>query len=325
MPTPTFPTRGEVEVPVQLANDILQDLPAQSALLSLSTQTRLSSRTHRQRVLDSLPSAYWLGSTTDVEQKQLTSMDWTHYDYEVAEIAVIVPLPDSLVDDADFPIWGEIRPRVVSAFGKAIDEAGIYGINRPSVWTTSAIVPGALAAGNAVVHGSGVGSGPYREGKDIASNIAKMGALLAEQGHTLDGFAAGPGFEYRLLMERDANGAPIYGPPSTSAPATIFGQSLLTVKNGAWNNAKALAVGGQWNRSLVGIRQDLTFTIHSDGVLQNPDGSIALNLMQQDSKALRAVMRLAHVVVDQDFTQVAGHDHYPFALLQAADEADYSA
>jgi hypothetical protein len=43
---------------------------------------------------------------------------------------------------------------------------------------------------------------------------------------------------------------------------------------------------------------------------------VLLNLMQQDAKAMRAVMRLAHVVVNDEVRQLSGHDHYPFAVLQ---------
>ena len=309
--TPSYPTRSEVEAPQELSNDVIQDIPAASVALQLSTIRRMSSRTFRQPVLDSLPDAYWLGSTTDTEYKQVTSMDWSHYTMEVAELAVIVPMPDSLVDDENIPLWAEIRPRLASAFAKKIDAACLYGTSRPSVWTTDAIVPGAVAAGNTVTAHDPSGDG------DTAQDLAQLGQLLAAQGHDLGAFVTGPGYQYKLYGERDANGNGIYGPPQGTTPQTIFGQPFLQVKSGVWDSAQADVVTGDFSRSIIGLRQDITFTMHTDGVITDPDNSnaVVLNLMQQDAKALRAVMRLAHVVVDQEVTQIAGHSHYPFGIL----------
>jgi HK97 family phage major capsid protein len=308
-----FPTRGEVEVPQELSNDVIQDIPASSVAMQLSTVRRMSSRTYRQPVLDALPEAFWLSQTStnhDAALKQTTKMDWSHFTMEVAEIAVIVPLPDSLVDDENIPLWAEIRPRLASAFAKKIDQAVLYGTDRPAVWTTSAIVPGAIAAGNTVTAHDPSGDG------DTAQDLAKVGLLLAEQGYDLNGFVTGPGYQYRLYQERDANGQPIYGPAQGTNPATIFGEQFQQVKSGVWDKDEADVLTGDWSRSIIGLRQDITFTMHTDGVISDSDGKVLLNLMQQDAKAMRAVMRLAHVVVNDEVRQLSGHDHYPFAVLQ---------
>lgn len=307
-----FPTRGEVEVPQELSNEVIQDIPASSVAMQLSTVRRMSSRTYRQPVLDALPEAFWLSQTStnhDAALKDVTKMDWSHFTMEVAEIAVIVPLPDSLVDDENIPLWAEIRPRIASAFAKKIDEAVLYGTDRPAVWTTDAIVPGAIAAGNTVTaHAPNAG--------DTAQDIAKVGLLLAEQGYDLNGFVTGPGYQYRLYQERDANGQPIYGPAQGTNPATVFGNRFEQVKSGVWDASQADLLTGDWSRSIIGLRQDITFTMHTDGVISDASGKVLLNLMQQDAKAMRAVMRLAHVVVNDEVRQLSGHDHYPFAVLQ---------
>jgi HK97 family phage major capsid protein len=307
-----FPTRGEVEVPQELSNEVIQDIPASSVAMQLSTVRRMSSRTYRQPVLDALPEAFWLSQTStnhDAALKDVTKMDWSHFTMEVAEIAVIVPLPDSLVDDENIPLWAEIRPRIASAFAKKIDEAVLYGTDRPAVWTTDAIVPGAIAAGNTVTaHAPNTG--------DTAQDIAKLGLLLAEQGYDLNGFVTGPGYQYRLYQERDANGQPIYGPAQGTNPATVFGNRFEQVKSGVWDPTQADLLTGDWSRSIIGLRQDITFTMHTDGVISDASGKVLLNLMQQDAKAMRAVMRLAHVVVNDEVRQLSGHDHYPFAVLQ---------
>ena len=50
---------------------------------------------------------------------------------------------------------------------------------------------------------------------------------------------------------------------------------------------------GDWTELVFSIRQDITFKIFDQGVVQDPsDNSIVYNLMQNDMVALRAVMRL---------------------------------
>ena len=62
--------------------------------------------------------------------------------------------------------------------------------------------------------------------------------------------------------------------------------------NGAFDKSKALMISGDFSQLVYAIRQDITFKLFTEGVVQNTDGSIAYNLMQNDMVALRAVMRL---------------------------------
>jgi hypothetical protein len=49
---------------------------------------------------------------------------------------------------------------------------------------------------------------------------------------------------------------------------------------------------GQWNQLVWAMRQDITFTIAREAVIQDNSGAILYNLFQQDMVALRAVIRL---------------------------------
>jgi HK97 family phage major capsid protein len=66
--------------------------------------------------------------------KQTTSVSWENVYINAEELAVIVPIPENVLDDADYDIWGEARGPIVSAIGKAVDQAILYGINAPSSW-----------------------------------------------------------------------------------------------------------------------------------------------------------------------------------------------
>jgi hypothetical protein len=67
------------------------------------------------------------------------------------------------------------------------------------------------------------------------------------------------------------------------------------------------------------IRQDVTFKIFTEGVVSDENGAVVYNLMQQDMKVLRAVMRLGWQVanpINIDREDIAGT--FPFGVLQPA-------
>lgn len=71
---------------------------------------------------------------------------------------------------------------------------------------------------------------------------------------------------------------------------------------------------------LTNSGQDITFKLFTEGVVQNTDGSIAYNLMQNDMVALRAVMRLGWEIPNpinalaKDKTK-----RCPFSILKAGE------
>lgn len=102
-------------IPEPVSAQIIQELPTQSFLLQRAGQVRMSTRTQRQPVLDVLPMAYWVSGDTGM--KQTSSVDWKNVTLVAEELAVIVPIPEAYLDDAQVPIWDEVRPRIVEAFG----------------------------------------------------------------------------------------------------------------------------------------------------------------------------------------------------------------
>ena len=78
----------------------------QSAVLSRGRRlANMSSRTYRMPVLDMLPLAYFVNG--DTGQKKTTKMAWDKKLITAEEIAVIVPIPEAVLDDSNYDIWGE--------------------------------------------------------------------------------------------------------------------------------------------------------------------------------------------------------------------------
>ena len=146
-------------IPEPVTREIMQGAIAESAVLRMGRRlANMSSKTQTINVLDALPSAYFVnGEATDGGAgeafKQTTKMAWDKKKLYAEEIAVIVPIPEAALDDADYDIWGEVKPRLTEAFGKVIDAAILFGTNKPSTWRTG-VVPAAIAAGNGVPVGT---------------------------------------------------------------------------------------------------------------------------------------------------------------------------
>lgn len=309
MTLPTMIQRAESDdplVPTPVSAEIIKELPQQSATLQLARRVPMSSKTSRQPVLSVLPQAYWVSGDTGL--KSTTRADWENLELVAEEMAVIIPVPEAYFDDAQVPIWAEVRPLIVEAFGAKLDDAVLFGNSKPVTWTSPAIIPGAQAAGNAV---SATG--------DLALDIANMGKLIARQGYPLTAFASEPGFNWDLIGARTEQGVPIYGNGNLALgqPDTIYGRPNMEVMNGSWDSDEAKLVGGNFRKAIVGIRQDISFKVFDQGVITDSNGVVLLNLMQQDSVALRAVMRVGYALANPvTRLQPDAEERFPFAILE---------
>lgn len=297
-------------VPEPLANSIIQELPKQSAALTLMNKTVLSSKTQRLPVLDILPFAYWVGGDTGL--KQTTKMQWKNVVMVVEELATIVPIPEAYLDDADVPIWDQVQPRLTEAAGQLIDLAVLWGSGKPATWGTD-VYTGAIQSGNVIVEGTGV---------DYGQDVAFLGQMFTGTGYTVNGFAAMPGLNWKLIGIRSAQGQPIYEPDLQNGNGGgLYGRQLAEIENGSWDLTKASLLAGDFNKSIIGIRRDISYKMFDQGVISNDAGQVIFNLMQQDAVALRLTMRLAYATVNPvTIMQRAktSNQRWPFAAILPA-------
>lgn len=293
-------------VPQPFAAQVIEELPAASVLVNRARRVTMSANTYRQPVLSALPTAYWV--TGDNGLKQTTTQEWQNVQLVAEELAALVPVPNAYMDDAAVPIWDEVRPRLVEAIGRAFDEAGLFGVNKPASWTSDDVYTAAVAAGNEVTSGTG---------SDVGVDIASLGTMLAKQGYAANGFASAPGFGWNLVGVRGTNGQPIYwSDPNQPNNKTLYGYALDEVMNGAFDATKASLIAADWSKIVVGVRQDITFSIHEDGIISDDTGKVIYNAMQQDSTILRVVFRGAYATAKPVTQLNKGKANVaPFAVL----------
>lgn len=277
-------------LPIEWSAEVIKNMAEQSAALALSRRRTMSTRQSRMPATTALAGAYWVGNASNdfTDLKQTTKAEWKGVTLNVEELAVLVPIPHAYLDDNLFPVWEETQPQISEAMGAALDAAVFFGINKPSTWP-SALYPTIVASGQTVEEGTQ---------EDLAADIAESARVLKSRGFRTTGFAVEPGFNWRLISMRSADGIPIYTQQLQGTPmAGLYGFPMPEVANGAWEAADPgdtpLVIHGDWSKSIVGIRQDITFTKHDSGVISDETGAVIYNSMQQDSTIWRAVFRVA--------------------------------
>lgn len=304
-----------VLIPEQYYNTILQNVPQQSVFLAHAMQMpRMTSSQLRIPVLTGLAQAKFL--TGDYAKKPTTNLTWDKVYITAEEIAVIVPVPEAVLDDSNYDIWGEVEPRITEAFAKAIDEAAFFGTGKPDSWPEG-LVQGATTAGNVVQLAKDA------DGPALYQAISGADGVLAkieELGLAVNGFIGALQLRSKLRGAVDANGQPIFrsaysGDGTSSAMAyDLEGQRIDFPANGSWDSKQALLLAGDFSYARYAIRQDMTFKIFDQGVITDDDSKVALSAMENDCLFLRAVMRLGWAL-PKPVNAVSGTEYYPFAVL----------
>ena len=285
-----------------LVAEIIQGVTKQSAALSMFRRLpNMSSNIMRMRVLDALPMAYWINDSTNNGRKNVTNAAWANKYIVPAEIAVIVPIKEDVLDDASIDIWGEIRPRLVEAIGKKIDQAIFVGVDKPSAWRAD-LLSSIAQAGAYVSQGSGT----------LYSAINDAMVKVEESGYNPTGIVGGVDVKGKFRMMLDTAGQPIKGTEIDEMPKAY-------IDNGAWDKTKAQMIIGDFTQAVYSIRQDITYKVLDQAIIQNPDdGEIMYNLAQEDMVALRVVMRLGWEIPNPINALAPDESvRFPFAAIQA--------
>lgn len=314
MPYNSVIARGDTnEVPDDLSTEIIQNATDQSAVMSLFRRANVSKRQNRFPVLSALPTAYWVNGDTGL--KQTTQMAWANKMLNVEELAAIVPVPENVIDDVDFDVWGEVRPRLEEAIGRALDEAVMVGTNAPASFPTN-IRAAAIAAGNTVDVGATAAQG------GAFGDMDNLISLLESDGYDPTGYAFDRRMKGHLRKSRNTTGerqdrdrtdarfSEFDGDPVTYVGAGIFPADVATATKGL------MAVAGQWDKFVLGVRKDITMKVLDQAVIQDNTGAIIYNLAQQDMVALRVTFRAGWEFANPIQKGVVNSTTYPAAVLE---------
>jgi hypothetical protein len=324
MPYDSYITRSGADalIPVEVSREIIQNVPGSNPLMQLARRLPdLSSAQRRMPMFGSSPYAYFVSAGGGL--KQTSDVDWTNKYVDAEEIAVIVPIPQDVLDDADYDIWGEVKPQLIAAFGRTIFGAVAYGTNIPATWSTNlggaGLVAIATTAGNvaSVADFSDLYEAILGESADGAADGQLM--LLEADGYMATGHVAAVALRGRLRNVRSTDGVPLFTRSMQDTTRyELDGAPIYFPTDGSVVAASALDIAGQWDQLVYAMRQDISYQIFTEGVVTDAGGNVVYNLMQQDMVALRAVMRLGFALPNPpNAMNETDATRCPFSLLTA--------
>lgn len=295
-------------VPEDVASEIIKTLPEQSAALSLFRRATMSTKQKRMPVLASLPVAYFVDG--DIGLKQTTELAWKNKYLNAEEIAVILPIPEAVLEDMAYDIWGEARPLLTEAIGVCLDAAIFFGTSAPVSWPTN-LAAGAVAAGNYYARGTAT-----QDDGGLAEDLNQVMGLVEADGFDVNGFVTKRTMRARLRSARDTTGQKLLDVSTNE----IEGAPIKYTMPGLWpsgNNAAEMFTG-DWTQAILAIRKDITWKILDQAVIQDGTGAIVVNLAQQDMVALRVVFRAAWQIANPATREnPTDSTRYPFAVLRS--------
>jgi HK97 family phage major capsid protein len=334
-------------IPKEVSREVMSGITEGSAALSMFRRLpNMSSRTYRMPVLSSLGNADFTGSTVSDDLvagadsqindlamlqmqglpygvgnpgsmpqegipnlKKTHQMMWENVHIVAETMSIILPVPDDVIADSEYDLWAEMRPRIIEAFDKRIDESILWGHRRPTTWP-SGIVPTAISRGQAVVEGTGA---------DLGIDISNLMGILEQQAYDPNGFMASPSVKASLRNLRDSNGQPIFtqGNLQGGTPDSVYGLPIAYIKNNSFQPNIARMICGKTDEAVFSIREDMRFQIFTEGVISDENGRVIMNLMQNDMKAMRVVMRLGWALPNPIHQLREDRAGYPFAVLRA--------
>lgn len=270
--------RADVATLIQeaYANTFLEAVAAASTALQALPTVNMGTKTTHMPVVATLPVADWVSET---EAKPTSEVTWKDLTMVAEEVAVIVPVHENVVDDATVPILTEIATLGGNAIGKKLDEAVLFGDDKPASWVSPALVPAAVAAGQTAAVTTGAANA-----NDLVGAVNQAAKKLAGNGFIPDRLITSLTLRYDLENIRDAQGAPIFRNDSLGGFTTYLN------RNGAWDPADATAILVDSSRVRIGVRQDITVKFLDQATV----GTI--NLAERDMVALRFKARFAYVL-----------------------------
>ena len=288
-----------IESTPALKEEIFQGVAQGSKILPLMTKLPDMSKSKESLpVLSLLPEAYWVSGDNGL--KGTSKMAWDKKYIYAEEVAVVVPIPESVLADADYDIIGQAKPRIIEAFYKKIDEAIISGKNKPARFRAG-LIPSIKTAGNNVP-----ATGTLYE--QISNAMGKV----EEDGYDVNGILGGVGLKKAFRDGFvDKNGQPL-----NASEVTEITRSF--VNNGAWDKTEAKLVVGDFTQAVYAYRTDIEFKLFDSGVVTDSEGNIIYNLMQQDMVALRCTLRMGWELPNPVNAENSDNaTRFPFALVDA--------
>lgn len=279
----------------------------------------------RMPIWQNLPFAYFVDGDTGLGQT--TNADWANRFIDAETLAVIVPIPKTVLADSDYDLWSQVRPKLVEALDRAVTGAVLFGTTPagqpiPATWTTNlgaaGIFAGATAAGHICSAANYVDLYEAILG-ETAANVPGVCGTVEADGFMVNGHVAAIPMRGRLRNVRDVGGQPIFMQSMQQAGQYVLdGAPIVFPDDGIINAATALMVSGAWQKLAWAFRQDMEWEISTEATITDAAGKTVFNLFQQNMVGLKVTMRIGFALPNpRNYVNPTDATRFPFAVLTA--------
>lgn len=297
-------------IPINYATEIITAAAETSVALRTFRSVRMPTGVTSMPVVQALPSAEWVlqtpltGAGNALTRKPATEPQWQNLVLTAEELACVVVIPEAVLEDASINLWNEIKPMVAEAIGQKIDLTVFFGAT--DVAAAPAVQPSKPPSFPPGLHPQAETAGQAHAVVDPDFLAALLAAFDDVEGSGFDVTTVYGGRGLRGLLRGlvDSTGRPLYLTDfkGTERYETILGANLELVGFRGWMSDESLAIVGDPNYAIIGMRHDgIQYRIldqASIDVSAARDGSEIVNLAQQDSVALRCRFRMGFVVAN---------------------------
>lgn len=278
-------------IPAPIVTEIFKGMRERSIVMQAFREIGVPVTTTSMPVLDGLARAFFRKGDTGLSQAD--KLLWGSRSIVVDDLDVLIPIPDVVVMDSQFDIWGEVRDQAMEALANRLDLAVLRGEGAPTSFPTNVVSQIGTASQTRTRGTAAAAAG------GIAEDLNQVMAFLENKGFNPTHFGADLALKSRLRTARDTTGQKLLD----ISAGEIEGLPIIFGMGGGWSLA-APATGDPelicFDRSnfVLGIQKQITWDILEHGVITDANGNIIWNLAQQKLKALRLSIRVGWQVAN---------------------------
>lgn len=308
-------TNQSVVLPVSYSKDIIRGIIGRSKALELGRRLPdMNTKTLKLNVLSNLPVATWVSKAqetpntegAEINRKPLSALAWQGVDVVAEEIAVIIPVAESTLEDVEdygVEVVPEISEQVIGAFQEVIDSAVLFGVNTPFTGNLANGLVGAIPA-NAKIPWDG------SEGTSFYKAISDAMKEVETSGYVPTAILGGPSISAAFRESITDLGV------NVTEQGEIGRLARHVDLSGGFNETTAFAIVGDFRYLVYSFRKDMEFKVLYEATLKGADG-VEYNLAQQDMIGFRFKMRVGFALPNP-VNRLGKTGRYPFASIVKA-------
>lgn len=228
-------------------------------------------------------SAYWVNET---EKIKTDKPELIEAKLVAKKLGIILVASREALNYTWQRFFDEMKPQIVDAFYKKIDEAGLLGVENPFANSVTKVA---------------TDSGAVIQGPINYENILKLEEKLYENDIEPNAFVSKVQNKAALRESRDGDKKTIYDKTNN----TLDGIIVVDMKSK--NLKKGDLIAGNFDHLVYGVPYNITYKISEEGqisTMKNEDGT-PINLFEQEMIAIRATMDVGVLVIkDKAFAKL---------------------